>query len=155
MLIDADLLQFQPKLNTKKVESRTMIWDVVRSKWLILAPEELVRQLLLIYLIEAQKYPKNKIAVEKALEINGMLQRFDALVYDNNFKPAMLIECKAPKVAIKQEVFDQISRYNIALKVDYLVVTNGVDTFCTKMNYSEKSYTFLEDLPTFEVLTAL
>lgn len=146
-MIPLDLTPFKSELRLKKEEGKVYVFDPVRSKWLVLLPEELVRQLLILYLIKEKAYSKNFIAVEKGLKVNELDKRFDLLIYDPDTQPFMLVECKAPTVKITQDVFRQIAIYNMAFQVDFLLVTNGIQTYCCKMDYQEKSWEFLNDIP--------
>lgn len=149
-MIQLDLSQYKQGLKLKRDEKkRIAVLDPIRKKWLVLLPEEGVRQLLLLYLMETKLYPKGKIAVEKGLVVNQLSKRCDLLIYDRQTTPWMLIECKAPNVKITQEVFEQIARYNMPLQVKYLLVTNGITTYCCELNYSSQSFTFLEEIPDF------
>ena len=148
-MISLDLLSFQPFLKIKKEDGQQFIFCPIRNKYLVLQPEELVRQLLLLFFIKEKKYAKSRIAVEKLLIINDLRRRFDILIYDKHTKPFLLIECKAPKVKITQSAFEQVAQYNLALQVPYLVVSNGLTTFCCKMNYKTQSYDFLTEIPFF------
>jgi len=147
MRLDLDFLQFQPDLTVKKEAKQRLIFCVIRKKYLVLQPEELVRQLTIHYLITNRKYNRNNIHVERGLTVNGLYRRTDIIVYDEKVVPYLLVECKRPKVKITQAVFDQIARYNLTLKVKYLLVTNGIDTFCCEMNYEAQSYRFLTEVP--------
>ena len=128
MRLAIDFLQFQPDLKVKKEAKQRFIFCVIRKKYLVLQPEELVRQLTIQYLIMNRAYNRNSIHVERGLTVNGLYRRTDIIVYDENIEPYLLVECKRPKVKITQAVFDQIARYNLTLKVKYLLVTNGIDT---------------------------
>ena len=145
--IPIDYMVYQDQLLIGQKENKPSVFDPIRRKQIIITPEEMVRQLVICYLINNQQYNKNRISVEKKLLVNGLDKRFDLLVYDAEVSPYLLIECKAPEVPIRQEVFDQISRYNLALKVPYLMVTNGLKTYCCKINYTEGSYDFLPHFP--------
>lgn len=171
-MIALDLLRFKPFLKSKKENGKQLIFCPIRKKFLILQPEELVRQLLIVYLIEEKKYPKSRIAVEKSLKINDLEHRFDLLVYDKNNQPFLLVECKAPKINIeksfqwmnilsdneiaKSEIninrnpFEQAAQYNFQLKVPYLLITNGISTFLAKIDYDNQSSEFLLEIPTHE-----
>lgn len=146
-MIPLDLNPYKSKLRLKKEGEKIYVFDIIRNKWLVLLPEELVRQLLVIYLIEQKAYSKNRIAVEKGLKINELSKRFDLLIYDADTQPSVLIECKAPTVKIDQSVFRQIATYNMAFQVPFLLVTNGVQTYCCQMDYQQKSWEFLNDIP--------
>jgi hypothetical protein len=147
LLIDLQLQSFSQYLRTKKVRDKTYVWDVIRKKWLVLQPEELVRQLLVHYLVNERMASVSRMAIEKVVKVNTLQQRFDLVVYDRYFQPFMLIECKAPAIPISAEVFEQISRYNIALKTPYLLVTNGLDSYCCKVNYDNQCIAFMEQVP--------
>ena len=147
MRLAIDFLQFQPDLKVKKEAKQRFIFCVIRKKYLVLQPEELVRQLTIQYLIMNRAYNRNSIHVERGLTVNGLYRRTDIIVYDENIEPYLLVECKRPKVKITQAVFDQIARYNLTLKVKYLLVTNGIDTYCCEMNYEAQSYRFLTEVP--------
>ncbi|MGK0389619.1 MAG: hypothetical protein ACI94Y_002363 [Maribacter sp.] len=147
MLLNIPFTDFINQLNIKTEDGKKYIWDEIRKKWYVLQPEEFVRQLVIKYLIDVQKFNKNKIQVEKGLVINELEKRFDILVYDNDFNPYLLIECKRPEIKVDQKVLDQISVYNIALKVPYLLVTNGPESYCCKVDFEDKSYSFIDELP--------
>lgn len=115
---------------TAEEDGRTAIFDEVRKKMVALTPEEWVRQHVLHYLIHDRAYPKSLIAVERGIELNGLQKRFDVVVFSNSGLPKMIIECKAPEEPLNDKVFEQIARYNLSLKVDYLWVTNGTYNFC-------------------------
>ncbi len=146
-MIELDLLSKKSLLKTKNEAKQQWIFDPIRKKWLVLQPEELVRQLLIQYLISEKNYPKNRIAVEKLLIINDLERRFDVLVYDTAIQPFMLVECKAPRIGVSDETFRQIAQYNLPLRVQYLLVTNGITTYCCRMNYEQQSYEFLSEVP--------
>ncbi len=133
-----------------KVERRgekAYIWDSLRRQYIALTPEEWVRQHFVQFLVTHKSYPAALLANEVTLQLNGMKRRCDTVLYDRTVKPRMIIEYKAPEVAITQKVFDQIGRYNLVLQVDYLVVSNGLEHYCCKMDYTGQSYAFLKDIP--------
>ncbi len=134
----------------KQESNGAHIFDSIRKKFVVLTPEEWVRQNFLQYLIQDRKFPASLIAVEIGLKYNQMQKRTDVLVYNKEGKPYLMVECKAPEVKISQDAFDQIARYNMAFKVKYLVVTNGLSHFCCMMDYSTNSYQYLELIPIFE-----
>ena len=150
MKLALDLLQHQQQLKFRKAQGKTYIYDPIRKKYLVLQPEESDRQLILQELIIAQQYNYNRISVEKSLRVNTLLKRCDILVYNQHMNPWLLVECKAPEVPISQAVFEQIARYNLPLKVSYLMVSNGRQSYCCQMNYETGSWIFLEDLPPYE-----
>jgi hypothetical protein len=147
MLLNIPFTDFIDQLNIKTEDGKKYIWDEIRKKWYVLQPEEFVRQLVIKYLIHTEQFNKNKIQLEKGFIINGLEKRFDILVYDNDFNPYLLVECKRPEIKVDQKVFDQISVYNIALKVPYLLVTNGPESYCCEINFEDKSYSFMKKLP--------
>ena len=136
----------------KKDDKKTKIFDAIRKKYLVLTPEEWVRQHMVRFLIETKGYPRGLIAIEKGLVLNGMQKRTDVLIYNKKGEPALMIECKAPAVKITQAVFDQISRYNLSFHLPYLLVTNGMNHYCAKIDFTKRSYSFLKDIPLYEEL---
>ncbi|MFO7843590.1 MAG: type I restriction enzyme HsdR N-terminal domain-containing protein [Bacteroidales bacterium] len=135
--------------NIKFIEQRKYIFDFIRRKYVLLTPEEWVRQNFLKYLVEEKKYPASLIAVEKEFKLNTLSKRSDAVVYNQSGTPFLMIECKAASVTIDQHVFDQIARYNMKLNVEYLVVTNGLAHYCCKIDVENQKYYFLKDIPEF------
>lgn len=130
-------------------EGRKFIFDTLRKKYVSLTPEEWVRQHFTHLLIERKGYPAGLLANEVQVNLNGTRKRCDTVLYNRDLSARMIIEYKAPHVEITQAVFDQITRYNMVLKVDYLIVTNGVNHYCCKIDYREKSYIFLPDVPAY------
>lgn len=147
MEIHIDLLRYKDQLRVKRQADKRFIFDRIRKKWLVLQPEEMVRQLVLEYLLQERGYNSNRISMERGLKVNTLDRRFDLLVYDKEVKPYLLIECKAPQVKISQAVFEQVSCYNSSLQVPYLMVTNGRENYCCWMDYEAKSYRFLDVVP--------
>jgi hypothetical protein len=123
------------------------IWDRCRARWYLLTPEEWVRQHVVWYLIEHLGYPAGRVAVEKSLKLNGMNKRADVVVYSATGEPFLLVECKSTDVDISQQVFDQAARYNLVLRVPYLMVTNGLRHFIAQINFEENNWHFLQNLP--------
>ncbi len=134
--------------------NRYLILDELRKKYIVLTPEEWVRQHIIQYLINFKNYPKGLISLEKGLRVNDLLKRTDVLVFDSNTEPLLLIECKAPEVKISQDVFDQAARYNSVYKVKYILITNGLEHFCAEIEHSSSSYKFLNDIPSFNLITS-
>jgi hypothetical protein len=126
------------------------ILDILRRKHVSLTPEEWVRQHFIHYLIEHKGYPQMLMANEVELKLGGKRLRCDSILYNKVLQPQMIMEYKAPSVAITQKVFDQISVYNLLLRVDYLVVSNGLQHYCCKMDYEHQKYLFLEDIPDYQ-----
>lgn len=131
---------------------RRMIFDVLRRKYVALTPEEWVRQHFIHYLIGHKGYPAAWLANEVELRSGNKRLRCDSVLYNNVLQPRMIIEYKAPTVALQQRVFDQISTYNLLLHVDYLVVSNGLRHYCCRMDYDNQRYLFLKDIPDYQDL---
>ncbi len=131
----------------KNKENKTYIFDIIRKKYVLLTPEEWVRQNLIHYIIYTKKYSPALIAVEKQLNINGLRRRFDIVVFNRNTHPQILIECKAPDIPIDQKTFDQANRYNWLLKAPYLVLSNGKKHYICKIDFDQNKYQFLKDIP--------
>ncbi len=149
MNIDLGLMRFKDLLKIKRENGKRLIFDPIRRKWLVLQPEEMIRQLVLHFLLEEKHYNIARINLEKGLKVNDLGKRFDLLVYDQGLQPFLLVECKAPQVAINQDVFRQASWYNLPLKVRYLLVTNGIDAYCCALDYENQRHEFLEEVPDF------
>lgn len=131
-----------------------VIFDPIRKKKVALTPEEWVRQHLIQYLIQAKQTPKSLISVEQQLYINTLSRRADVVVYSRTTTLAcLLVECKAPSVAITQAVFEQIAHYNMALQVPYLMVTNGLTHYFCYIDFVQQNYTFIADLPAYNLLS--
>ncbi|MEZ4787820.1 MAG: type I restriction enzyme HsdR N-terminal domain-containing protein [Flavobacterium haoranii] len=131
----------------KNSENKTYIFDIIRKKFLLLTPEEWVRQHVLNYLIEDLKYPKSLINVEKLVNVNGLKRRYDIVVFKSDGSLFLLVECKAPEVQITQGTFDQIAQYNFVLKAENLMITNGLNHYFCQMDFENEKYVFLKELP--------
>ena len=134
----------------KNRENKPYIFDRIRKKYISLTPEEWVRQHVIMFLLETHKYPKSLINVEKEFLVNGTKKRYDLVVFYPNGDIFLLVECKAPKVAITQNTFDQIARYNLKMNATYLMVTNGLDHYYCQMDYVSQQYHFLKELPAYK-----
>lgn len=134
------------------VDGTVKVFDFIRKKYVTLTPEEWVRQNFTAFLVNSLGYPAGLMANEVKIVLNGTTRRCDTIVYDRNASPVMIVEYKAPSVAISQETFNQIVRYNMVLKVRFLVVTNGLTHYCCKIDYNPPSYAFLTDVPSYETL---
>lgn len=132
--------------------AKRYIFDFLRRKYVALTPEEWVRQHFVHFLVEHKGYPKGLLANEVELKAGEKRLRCDTLLYTADTYPRMIIEYKAPTIQIQQKTFDQISAYNLLLKVDFLIVSNGLQHHCCKMDYDTQSYTFLEGIPDYEKL---
>ena len=143
-----------PEFDLKLAEQggKNVVWDPIRENWVAFTPEEYVRQGFVAFLSNSKGYPISHIANEQSIVLNGMSRRCDSVVYDKSGKPVMIVEYKASSVTISQRVFNQIARYNLVLKVDYLVVSNGLHHYCVKMNYQDGTFCFLQDIPRYQDL---
>jgi len=133
----------------KNNENKPYIFDGIRKKFVVLQPEEWVRQHCLQYLITEKNYPKSLINVEKAIKINGLKKRYDIVIFNTDGSIYLIVECKAPTIDISQDAFDQIARYNMTLNAEYLMITNGLNHYYCKVDSNEKRYQFLKDLPIY------
>lgn len=133
----------------KNSENKIAIFDEIRKKFILLTPEEWVRQHVVQFLLQDKKYPKSYINVEKLIKINNLSKRYDGVVFQPNGEIFLLIECKAPDVPITQNTFDQIARYNLVLKTKYLMVTNGLNHYFCQMDFENEKYVFLKELPEY------
>ena len=136
----------------RKNGSSMEIYDSLRRKYVALTPEEWVRQHFVNWLISDKEYPTSLMANEAGIKLNSLTRRCDTVVYDQHLDPLMIIEYKESNISITQDVFDQVVRYNTVLKVPYIVVSNGVNHYCCKMNYEKQSYDFLTDIPNYREL---
>ena len=136
----------------KRQNEKQLIFDSQRSRFVTLTPEEWVRQHFIRFLIEVKGYPSALLAVEKQLNLNGMKKRCDAILYNREVKPVMIIEFKAPNVHINQETFDQVAVYNAKLKVDLFMISNGIEHYCCKVNAKTARYEFFAEIPDYNSL---
>lgn len=128
------------------------IFDPLRKKWLIVTPEEWVRQHFTAFLRDRLGYPAGLMANEVSINLNGTAKRCDTVIYDNSLRPVMIVEYKAPTVAITQAVFEQIGRYNLVLGVEYLTVSNGLSHFCCRLDRESRRFKFLREIPRYPEL---
>ncbi len=133
----------------KKENNQTKIFDLIRKKFVVLTPEEWVRQNFIMFMLKENNFPQSLVAVEKELELNKLKKRTDIVFFNRDAKAMIIVECKAPGIEISQNTFEQIAIYNIKLCVDYLIVTNGINHYCCKMDYQARTYKFIETIPTF------
>ena len=148
--MEINLPTFHIKL--REQAGKMKIFDFLRCKYVALTPEEWVRQHFVHFLAEHKGYPKGLLANEVELRVGEKKLRCDTILYNNTLQPQMIIEYKAPQVEITQQVFNQITVYNHLLHVDYLVISNGLQHYCCKMDYEQQSYTFLQDIPDYNAL---
>lgn len=133
----------------KSSENKYFIFDIVRKKYVMLTPEEWVRQHIIHYLIEEKNYPISLIAVEKKVTVNKLTKRTDILVFNAKGLPHIIVECKAPSIQISQDAFDQIARYNLKLEASYLIVSNGLNHFYCYMDTENEKFVFIETIPNY------
>ncbi len=136
---------YLPKIKTEN--TKELIFDEIRKLWVVLTPEEWVRQNFLQYLIQIKKYPSSLISVEKEIKLVDLKKRFDIVIFDGNTKPWMIIECKEMNVPLSQQILDQVLRYNISLQVPYLVITNG--SYCMAFKCEQNNLIAIDELPQF------
>jgi len=139
-------------LKYKDIEGQRYIFDIIRKKFVVAGPEEIVRQYLIHFLIQDRLYPKSLINVEKKVQLGQLNRRTDLVVFNRAGNPLLIGECKAPNVPITQKAFEQIGQYNLALKVEWLLITNGLSHFCCKIDLENKSFKFVDDLPVYKDL---
>ena len=137
--------EYQFKFKYK--ENKYFIFSEIRKKYLQLTPEEWVRQHCVQYLLKEKNYSKISLNEERSFKINDVEKRYDIVSYANDASIDLVVECKAPDIKIKQNTFDQIARYNLVLKADYLMLSNGLDHYFCQMDYKKETYHFLPDLP--------
>ena len=133
----------------KTENGKQVIFDDIRKKFVALTPEEWVRQHFIQFLNREKRYPGSLMAVEKKVNVNGHPRRFDLLIYRRDGQPLLIAEFKAPGVKISQDTFDQVVRYNMALQVEFVVVSNGLQHFACQIDYQNNSYLFLKEVPGF------
>lgn len=149
-MIQLNLPPFPARLEQR--QGKPYVWDEWRNKMVRLTPEEWVRQHLMHYLVEHLGYPKQLLGTEIGLKVGTMSKRADALLYDRQLRPQMLIECKAPEVRLSDEVLMQAIRYNMALSVPYLLLSNGLEHVVYHIDYTEQSYHNLSEIPNYRQL---
>ena len=133
----------------KNSENKVAIFDDIRKKFILLTPEEWVRQHVVHFLLTDKKFPISHINVEKVLKINGLTKRYDVVVFRPDGRIFLLVECKAPEVVISQNTFDQIARYNMTMDAMHLMVTNGLNHYFCQIDNEQEKYMFLHDIPEY------
>ena len=147
---ELNLPKYEIRIGRK--DGRLTIFDFLRRRYVALTPEEWVRQHFTHFLVEHKSYPQGLIANEVELSVGDKSLRCDSVLYDRELRPRMIVEYKAPHIKLTQKVFQQIATYNLLLHVDYLVVSNGIEHHCVKMDYENEKYLFLEDIPEYKNL---
>jgi len=145
-MLALNLPEFSPKI---KKTDRLYIWDRIRRRYVALTPEEWVRQHFVNYLITEKGYPESLMANEIQINLHNLKKRCDSVAYDRSLSPLVIVEYKSPDIKITQEVFDQIVRYNMVLKVKYLIVSNGLEHYCCRINYTDMTYEYLPEIPSY------
>lgn len=140
------------QFNIKKKGNGFIIFDSLRRRWITLTPEEWVRQNFVRYLIEEKEFPKELMNNEISITQNGIKRRCDTLVANREGEPLVIVEYKAPNITLSQKTFDQIVRYNIVLRARFLIVSNGLNHYCCKIDYENNSYAFLNEIPCYNDL---
>ena len=138
-----------PSLRIRREGDMLKVWDPLREKYVAFTPEEYVRQHFVPWLQNEFHYPKALIANEVGISVNGTRKRCDTIVFGRDSRPLIIVEYKAPHVKITQDVFDQIVRYNMALRARYLIVSNGLNHYCCKIDYEQDTYHFLPKIPDY------
>ena len=146
-MLSLNLPPFDIKIQQR--DGKSFIFDPLRKKYIALTPEEWVRQHFVHLLTDYKGYPKGLLANGVQLNLNGTKKRCDTVLFNKDLSARMIVEYKAPHVEITQAVFDQITRYNMVLKVDYLIVSNGLRHYCCHIDYNTMQYTFLPDIPAY------
>lgn len=149
-MLNLNLPSFDTKV--RKIDNKLSIFDSLRRKFVALTPEEWVRQHFVNFLITEKEYPQGLIANEVQIKLNNQKKRCDSVIYNSTLKPLVIVEYKSPDVNITQDVFDQIARYNIVLKVDYLIVSNGINHYCCKIDYQNQTFQYLQEIPNYSEL---
>lgn len=139
-------------LNIKKTPHGTIVFDLLRKKFVALTPEEWVRQHFVHFLINAKRFPRELMANEVSLVQNGIKRRCDTLVANREGQPLAIVEYKAPHIEITQDTFDQIVRYNMVMRARCLIVSNGMSHYCCLIDYQNNSYRFVPDIPSYDEL---
>ena len=148
MMQSLNLPEFEPKII--KESGKYRIFDLIRKKYVVLTPEEWVRQHFINYMLKALNYPKSLIKVESGLKLNALQKRSDILIHDREGKAWMLVECKAPEIALDQKAFNQATIYNMTIRARFIVVTNGMLHYCFKPFPGDQTPEFLNGLPAFD-----
>ncbi len=142
----------EASLSIKQNEGKQQVFDILRRRYVALTAEEWVRQHFIHYLIHYKGYPAALLGNEVPLKVGPLQKRCDSVLYGKDTKPVMILEYKASHISITQKAFDQICRYNITMRVPYLIVSNGLQHYCCHVDYEKGTYSFLTDVPSYEEL---
>ena len=143
---------YSDRIRLRKQDEQLQIFDSIRGKWLVLTPEEWVRQNTIIYISDTLEAPMSRIANEVTINYNGLTKRCDSIIYNDYGNPLIIIEYKRTDVAITQRVFDQIAIYNLQLRVPYLIVSNGLQHLLCKVDFENRKYIFAQQWPKYNEL---
>jgi type I site-specific restriction endonuclease len=143
---------YSDRIRLRKQDEQLQIFDSIRGKWLVLTPEEWVRQNTIIYIADTLEAPMTRIANEVAITYNGLIKRCDSIIYDDYGNPLIIIEYKRTDIQITQHVFDQIATYNMQLRVPYLIISNGLQHILCKVDFENRKYIFAEQWPKYNEL---
>ena len=141
------------ELRLSQREGHTLVFDFLRRRYVRLTPEEWVRQHFVHYLVHHKGYPQESLANEVSLTLKTTSKRCDTVLYDKEARPLAIMEYKAPNILLSQKTFDQITRYNIVLRVPYLMVSNGLQHYCCRVDYDTNVCTFLPEIPDYTTIT--
>jgi len=141
------------KVKIKNTGGQEQVFDRIRKKYVALTPEEWVRQHFVNFLIEHKGYPEGLMAVEQKVEVQGMPQRVDIIAYNRNGKSLLIVECKAPDIELTQGAFRQVARYNLSLKANYLIITNGKIHYCSWVDAESMEFRMLKEIPAFKEIS--
>jgi hypothetical protein len=141
--------------NFKDEAGKRFIFDTIRHKYLLLSPEEWVRQNFVRYLVENKKYPQALIALEMPFTMNEANLRSDIVIYNRHGKIVVLVECKSPQITLSQQVFDQAAGYNLKLNSEILIITNGMSHYCCRLDYKNRKWVFLNEIPDYDKLALI
>lgn len=147
MRLNLPLSKYKAELKIEKSKNRTRVWDVVRRKFVVFGPEEMVRQLWIHYLIKEKRFTNKRISIERKVKGAKLQKRFDLVAYDQSGNPQILLECKSHRNKVDQSVFEQVSIYNLTLKIPYLCISNGIDSYCASIDFENSSFQFLGEVP--------
>ena len=147
MNLDLKLIGFRSKLKISKSGTYSTVFDPIRKRHVQLTPEEFVRQLFIQYLLDIQQISIRKIMVEREIKVGDRKKRFDLVILDKENEPSILIECKSYKEEVNNKVFEQIGHYNLTVQAKHLIITNGMSSYIAEINYGQKKFTFLKDVP--------
>lgn len=142
-------MDFQSRLKLRRKVDFVEVWDPVRKRYVVLSPEELVRQLIIQYFIHSDKAKLNRLSVERKIMVHGKMRRYDLLIHNKTGNPIALIECKAPEIRLNKKALLQIGAYNLTLGVSYLIVTNGPETYCMCRPEGSLEFEFQTEIPDF------